>query len=101
MTSEMELGDGSRRQRPQVGERVEGVIARAHVDVVDVAQDAAAGARRDGGDELPLRDGGMAVTQVRRWVLQQESAAEELLRPLHVAADDAERLLGKRQRQQI
>src|SRR5258708_21593299 len=33
-------------------------------------------------------------------MLEQE-AAEDLLRPLHVAADDAERLLGERQRQQI
>src|SRR5258707_10155345 len=42
----------------------------------------------------------MAVAQIRRWILEQE-AAEDLLRPLHVAADDAERLPGERQRQQI
>src|SRR5438132_11243975 len=38
MSREMELAKRLRRQRAQVGDGVEAVIARAHVNVVDVAQ---------------------------------------------------------------
>src|SRR6185437_16995609 len=51
---EVELADLRGRQRGEVALGVEAVVAGADVDVVDVAEDAAASARRDRGDEFPL-----------------------------------------------
>src|SRR5688572_9505165 len=53
MPREMNLADALARQRPKVAASIEAVIAGAHEDVVDVAEDAAAGACRHRGDELP------------------------------------------------
>lgn len=71
------------------------------MDLVDVAEDAAAGSRGDFGYELRLRDRGMAVTEVSRWVLDQQPPAERLLRLLAVIAKDIEALFGVGQRQQV
>src|SRR5215469_18512599 len=60
---EMELADRPSRQRRQIGFAVEAEIAAAHMDVVDVAKQAAAGAGRERGQEGGLLDGGMAVAQ--------------------------------------
>src|ERR1051325_6292757 len=96
VAGEMDLADAGRWQATKVMARIETVVARAYEHIVDVAQDAAVGARGDLGDELPFRDGGMAVTQIRRWILDQDPATQEILRYLDVAADDVERLLGER-----
>src|ERR1044072_7525671 len=97
----MDLADAGRWQATKVMARIETVGARAYEHIVAAAQDAAVGARGDLGDELPFRDGGMAVTQIRRWILDQDPATQEILRYLDVAADDVERLLGERERQEI
>src|SRR6266568_8789303 len=64
VTRKMDLPDDRRRQRGKIRRRVPTVVAGADIDVVDVAQDAAAGAAGDRGDELPFRDGRMAKGQV-------------------------------------
>ena len=46
-----------RRGVVEVGERVEAEISRAEVDVVDIAEDAAAGPPGDFGQKFRLRDG--------------------------------------------
>ena len=55
----------------------------------------------DGGQELPLGDGRVLELQIRRRILDQDSALEIRLRPIHVAAEQSERFLGHRQRQQV
>src|SRR5438128_2320777 len=77
------------------------MIATADVDVVDVAQDAAAGPLGDGGDELPFRNSRMPVLQVRGWILDQKLMLQILLCLLDMAADKVECLFRHRQRQQV
>src|SRR3989475_4299066 len=88
MTREMNFADTLRRQGAQIAPRIEAVVAGAHEDVVDVAQDAAPGASGEGRDEFPFWDRRMAVAQVRRGVLDKYSAPEKILRSFDVAADD-------------
>jgi len=85
----------------QVLERIELVIDRAHVDVVDVEQNQAIGARGDLAQKLPLCQAGIAEPDVARDVLQQDAAAEEILHGAHALDDIGERLLGIRKRQQV
>src|SRR5574340_785578 len=99
--SEMDLADGGRGQRREIGTRVPGVVAGAHIDVVDVEQDTAPGAPGDCGEELPLRKGGVLVAQIGRGVFDQDAAPQMRLRSIHVATDDVERFFGQRQRQKI
>jgi hypothetical protein len=71
------------------------------VDVVDVAEDGAAGSTGDFGHELRLRDQRLPVAEVSRWVLDQQPPAKRLLRLLDVIAKDIEARLGVGQRQQV
>ena len=57
MAGEMDLADRCRRQRVEIGDRVEPEVCRADVDVVDVAEDAAAGSAGGFGQEFRLGDG--------------------------------------------
>src|ERR1041384_5709341 len=97
----MDLADAGRWQATKVMARIETVVARAYEHIVDVAQDAAVGARGDLGHELPLQEGGMAESQIRGWILDEDLAPQKILRHLDVAADDVERFLGEGQRQQV
>ena len=63
----------------QVGVWVEAVVARAHVDIVDVEQEPAAGAPRERGQELPFGDRRTAVFEITRDVFDEDAAAEILL----------------------
>src|SRR5439155_27312978 len=71
---EVDLPDGRSRQGGEIRARIPAVVAGTHEDIVDVAQDAAAGTRRNGGEELPLRDRRMREAQVRRRILDQDTA---------------------------
>src|SRR5216684_6895380 len=80
VTREVDLADALCRQGAQIAPRIEAVVAGAHEDVVDVAQDAASGAPGERRDELPFGDRRMAVAQVRRRVLDEDAAPEKILR---------------------
>ncbi len=67
---EVELDDAVGGNTVEEGQRVVAVIERAHVDVVDVKQQPAAGAPRQLGDEFPLRHLGAVELHVRGHVLQ-------------------------------
>src|SRR5262249_55150748 len=97
----MDFADARGWKAAQVVARIEAVIACAHEDVIDIAEDAAVGPRGDLGHELPFRERGMAETQIGRWILDEDLAPQKILRHLDVAADDVERFLGERQRQQV
>ena len=88
-------------QRGEISRCVPTVVAGADVDVVDVAQDAAAGTLGDRGKEFPLGNARMLEAQIRGRVLDQDTALEIRLGPIHVAADEVERFLGHGQRQQV
>src|SRR5271169_1684577 len=94
MAGEVDLADRLDRRRVEIGDGVEPEIPRADMDVVDVAEDAAAGSTGDFGHEFRLRDRRLPVTEVSRWVLDQQPPTERLLRLLDVIAKDIEALLG-------
>src|SRR5579875_1414436 len=98
---EMDLAERRAWQRCEIGARIPAVIAGADVDVVDVAQDAAAGAGGHRGEKFPFRDRRMPPAQIGGRVLDQDVTFEKGLHPIDMPADDVERLFGQRQRQKI
>ena len=52
---DMDLDDPRRRERIDIGSRIEAVIGRADMDVVDVQQQPAAGILGQPPEKLPLR----------------------------------------------
>ena len=71
------------------------------VEIIDVAQDAAVGPRRQLGQKNRLVDCGVAETQVNGGILDEESPAQHVLGTIDVAAHSAQRFLGIGQGQQI
>src|SRR5437879_122712 len=57
VAGEMNFPDRRRRQRGEIRRSIPAMIVGADIDVVHVAQDAAAGALRHRGHELPFRYG--------------------------------------------
>src|SRR6516165_66606 len=101
MASKVDLVDRLDRECLEVGERIEPKIPRADVDVVDIAEDAAAGSTGDFSHEFRLGDRRVPIAEVDGRVLNQQPPAEPLLRLLDVMAKDIEALLGVGQRQQV
>src|SRR5262249_48079096 len=64
MAGEVDLADRLDRQCVEIGKRIEPEIPRADMDVVDVAEDAAAGSMGDFRHKLRLRNRGMPVAEV-------------------------------------
>ena len=71
----------------EILERVELMVDRAHVDVVDIEQDQAIGAPGDLAEELPFGEVRIAERHVARDILQQDSATEEVLHGPHPLDD--------------
>src|SRR5947209_1822854 len=71
MAGEVDLADRGGSKCRNVDQRIPTVIAGADVDVVDVAQDAAAGARGHRRQKLPFGNGGVAITQVRGGIFDE------------------------------
>src|SRR5271166_2705651 len=80
MAGQMNLADRSRRQRVEVSARVEREVSRADIDVVDVAEDAAAGSAGCFAQKFRLGDRRMAKAQVGGRVLDQQASPECFLR---------------------
>ena len=81
-----------------------GVLAQvvgADRDVVNVKQQPAAGAPDQFGHEGAFAHGRVTEGQIAGWVFDQDLAAERVLGALNVGRDHVQRLLGKRDRQQI
>jgi len=93
--------DSLGRQRRHVLLGPEAVIGRAHVDVVDVEQDAAVGPLGELGEELPLGHDRVRKGEVARDVLDEDLPVQPLLHGAHARDDVRQRLLGERQRKQV
>src|SRR5205823_8391069 len=76
VTGQMDLADRVRRQRREIRGRVPAVIATADEDIVDVAQDAAAGALGYRRDEFPFGNARLGELQVGRRVLEENLTPE-------------------------
>src|SRR6516165_9114753 len=101
VAGEVDLADRGRRQGGEVDRRVPAVVAGADIDVVDVAQDAATGAASHRRKKLPFRDRRVPPAQIGRRVLDEDAAPKNGLRPIDIAADDAERFFRHRQWQKV
>src|SRR5262245_20178566 len=87
--------------RSQIVEWVEAVVEGAHVHVVDVEQDEAAGATGDLRQAVPLREIRFAVGEIAGDILEDEWTLEEILYDPHSGGYVLDRLLGIGKRQQI
>src|SRR5262249_8841536 len=101
MAGKMNFADRSRRQRVKIGRNVPAVIAGTHEDVVDIAKNAATGARGCRSHELPLWNSRMGKSQISRRVFNQNESLEIRLGLIDVATYDRQRLFSHRQGQQI
>ena len=74
----MDLADRGGRERGEIVRRAPTMIGGAHIYIIDIAQDAASGARRHAGKEFPFRDRRLASTLVVEfWADPQCRAAGE------------------------
>src|SRR6516164_3865327 len=101
VAGEVDLADRGRRQSGEISRRMPAVVAGADIDVVDVAEDAATGAASHRRKKLPFRDRRVPPAQIGRRVLDEDAAPKNGLRPIDIAADDAERFFRHRQWQKV
>ena len=76
VTGQVDLADRVGRQRREIRGRVPTVIATADEDIIDVTQDAAAGALGHRSDEFPFGNGCLMELQVGRRVFDQNLSPE-------------------------
>ena len=98
-SGQVDLGDRVAGHRREKSVRVEAVVDRVDIDVVDVEQQFAAGAARDGCDEIPFAHRVVIETHIGRHVFDQQRPRERVLNGVDALADQCERLLGERKRQ--
>src|SRR5262249_55701686 len=91
----------ARGQRPEIGPGIESEIIGIHVEIVDVAENAAARATRKLGQELALGNGRMPEAQVSGWILDQDPPSQHALRLVDMGTDDLETLFGVGERQKV
>ena len=101
MPGEMDLADRVERQFVEIGVGVEAEIGGADRDIVDVDQQAAAGALDELAEEIGLAPVMAVERDVERGILDQDRPAERRLDDVDVAADPEQRLGRARERQQI
>src|SRR5215471_8506463 len=75
----MDLADRGGRERGEIVRGAPAIIGGAHIYIVDIAQDAASGARRHAGKEFPFRDRRMAKAQAGGRMLDENSAPQVAL----------------------
>src|SRR5262245_7641237 len=98
---QMQLRDGVYRKLGDIAIALEAEVVCAEIDVAHVAQKAAAGAPDELGQKLDLRHGRSAESHIARWVLDQILPPKRVLHFVNMCADDAQRFLGVRQRQEV
>jgi hypothetical protein len=90
-----------RRQRIQIGERLEPHVRGAQRRVVDVAEHSAAGAALSSAMNSPSGMGETREAEIARGVLDEEAPAQPILRASHVVAHDDERLVSPGQGEEM
>ena len=98
---EMNLLDRVGRHRIEVSGGIETMIDGIDVDVIDVEQQAAAGAPAQLIEKFRLRNGLVAEPDVSRNVLDQDAPLQARLHLIDAIAYQRERFLRTRQRQQF
>ncbi len=101
MSRKMNFADRGERKVGQIRARRKAVVGRRHEDIVDVEQQAAAGAPRDGADEIRLARRRFAEQDVGRRIFEQQRPGDGLLHLVDVIAHRRERRFRVGQRQQV
>src|SRR5450631_3043784 len=100
-SGEVYLGHGAARDCSEKSVRVEAVIDRVDVDVVDVEEQLAAGASGDGGDEFPFAHRIIVEAHVGRHIFDQQRPPESALHGVDAFANERQRFFGKWQRKKL
>ena len=77
------------------------MIDRVDVDVVDIEERLATGTAGNRGNELPLAHGVVFEANIGGNVFDEERSAERGLHDVDALANERQRFLGERQRQEI
>src|SRR5687768_3024258 len=101
MSRQMDFAHVRGRNAGDEGARIEAVIARAHVYVVDVEQQAAPRFARERNQEVRLGHLRDRELEIARHVLEQHLPAERVLELRYPAREVSKRLGGVRERQQV
>ncbi|MCY1170909.1 hypothetical protein D9M73_109990 [compost metagenome] len=101
MAREMDLADAIDGDASQILIGVEAVIGSAHIDVVHIEEEIAAGPFGHLGKERPFGHLVIGKGQVGRWIFENERPFEHVLNMADVGADRIERLFGERQGQKV
>src|SRR5260370_18108794 len=101
MAGKVDLADRLDWKCLEVGDRVEPEIPGADIDIVDIAEDPAAGSAGELGHELRLGDPRMPVAEVGGRVLAQQPSGERPLPPIHLVAKKTEAPLRVPPRQHV
>src|SRR5450631_3812857 len=100
-SGEVYLGYGAAGNCRQKSVRVESVIDRVDVDIVDVDEQLTTGAPGDGGDEFPFAHCILVEANVGGNILDQQRPPESALHGVDALANERQRFFGKRQRKEI
>ena len=85
----------------QKGPDIEAVVDAADIDVVHIEQQMAIGAAHQLRNEFPFAQFVCRVSDIARYVFEQNPAAEKILHLLHAIRQMPQRRFGVRHRQQI
>ena len=98
---QMNLADMLHGKRIEIGHRLEAVIDRGDIDVVDVEQEPAAGAADDRAQEFGLAHGRVREGDIGRRVFEQDGALKGLLHLVDMVRHAGQRRLVIGQRQKV
>src|ERR1700681_153292 len=85
----------------QISVRIEPVIDRVDVDIVDIEEELAAGTEGKGGNKIPFAHRVVSEANIGGDILDQERASERALHGVDAIANERQRFFGERQRQEI
>lgn len=98
---EVDLLDQPARNAAEILARIEAMVPRGHIDVVDIEQDPATATLGDFAEKLPLGDRGGREFQIAGDILDQNAPAQDFLDLAHPSGHVAERLFGLGERDEI
>src|SRR6266852_5465221 len=93
MAGDMDLVYGAGRERVQIRDHVQTQIPGCDVDIVDVAEQPAAGPPRQLGQELRFWNSRVVEPEVARGILDQDALAKGLLNLVDVRRDNGQGLI--------
>ncbi len=97
----MDFADGCGGQGMQELQRVEAMIDRVHMQIVEIEQQAATAAADEFGEELCFGERRFAELQIAGEMLDEYRSTERRLQGIDARDAEREGFFGERQRQQV